>query len=286
MYVTVQLPLRKAAVHTASWYSTSVIASQPWSEVTPQPFKAMLSLCAWGPRPHANLRTGDTKRTDWVMRQFVHSYTWIWMTLFFTDSAGLYYSCVVARDLVFSGLQRGQIRKISYSSWIWPRRSPPEQSFYDRNRRTLRWPFRRFWYFSLFPLLFPLPSGCTLAVVLSFLMGIFYSTPSSIIFACFYNVWLFVRLYENDLDLGVPGRKFLVHRYLILSSQHNTLSTPPMDISSVNMPEHTFSSPAFIAPPRSLFDTSQIAGIDRRVPSRFLATQQGVLFVPRPFLDK
>ena len=57
MYITVQFLFRKAAVHIASWYSSSVIvayrqinASLRWSKATPQLFKATLLLCAWGPR--------------------------------------------------------------------------------------------------------------------------------------------------------------------------------------------------------------------------------------------
>jgi len=59
IYTIVQLLFTKAAVHIASWYSTSVIvayrqtdASQPWSKMPPQLFEAMLLLCVWDQRHH------------------------------------------------------------------------------------------------------------------------------------------------------------------------------------------------------------------------------------------
>jgi len=59
IYIIVQLLFTKAAVHIATWCSTSVIvayrqidASQPWSKMLPQLFEAMLLLCVWDQRQH------------------------------------------------------------------------------------------------------------------------------------------------------------------------------------------------------------------------------------------
>ena len=55
----VQLLFRKAVIHIASWFSSSIIATysqiealQPWSKAMLQPFKVMLSLCTWAARLH------------------------------------------------------------------------------------------------------------------------------------------------------------------------------------------------------------------------------------------